>query len=326
VPPRKVRLGTMPDAPPAVVGLARYPTPDSIDVFLRSFVASRSASHLYLLIDRDDLQAWRSAESDVVHVLPVRHWWIFETNVRAQYALRRLLDASGALRLVPLIDRLLLALGRLPIATLFEQPHVSRLRHQAKLVDGLLRDAPWVFLTDTRDVVFQGPFEDAFASTVAGAPLNVYEEGIDLGSDGDLAGLPQVRALDPSASPSGRVLCVGTVLGTPPALATFLDLMLRVLVTRPRRYPRMLDQGALNLLYYGGKLDAVAHPLGDAGVLTCAVVADRVQVEDGKAHWDGGVPPVVHQFDRVPELEDAYRRAFSHSCGATAPASSDYGT
>jgi hypothetical protein len=300
----------MPDAMPAVVGLARYPTPDSIDVFLKSFLANRTASHLYLIIDRESLDRWSTVASDVVHVLPVRHWWIFETNGRAQYALRRLLNASGILRLVPLVDRLLLALGRRPIATLFEQPHVSRLRHQAKLVDSRLRDASWVFLTDTRDVVFQHPFEDAFAATVADAPLNVYEEGIDLGDDGDLAGLPQMLALDPSAAPAGRVLCVGTVLGTPSALGTFLDRMLRTLVTRPRRYPRMLDQGALNLLYYGGRIDASARPLGEGAVLTCGVVADLVDVVDGKARWNGELPPVVHQFDRVRGLEDSYRMRF----------------
>ncbi len=296
-----------------MVGLARYSTIEPVRLFVDSFIANRRSAELYLLVERSRIAVWRPLESSSVHLVPIRRLWPLETETRMQYRFRRLLDIVRLLDLVPPLDRLLLATGRRPLAPLFEQPHVARLWYELRLVRRELANAPWIFLTDVRDVVFQGAFESAFDEAVAQAPLHVYEEPIGLGHDDDLAGLPQVAVLDPSFAASGPVLCVGTVLGRPRALAVFLERMLRALTVRPGRYPRTLDQGALNLLYYAGglaDLQPVAEAPGSGGVLTAGFVTDASVDADG-IHWGGSFPAVVHQYDRLSGAREAYEARFS---------------
>jgi hypothetical protein len=304
--------------PPAVLGAALYRGPDDVDMFLRSFEANRRSARLYLLVDRVDFEAWLPVRSASVELVPIRRPWLLRAPVgRSEYRLRRALAMLGLGRLIRAFDRVLIAADRRPVGPLLEQPHVARFWHQLGVVERELRGAPWVFVTDVRDVAFQGDFEQTFDELAAQAPLHVFAEGVELGEPGDLAGAPQIRELR-RAVPTGAhpLLCVGTVLGRPDAAAALLRRLLAVMSLPFGRFPRTIDQGALNLLVHTGAvadLEPKVHPPGDGGVLTCALVEDRPElvVGDSGVFWQSLFPPVVHQFDRVAGLEAVYESRFA---------------
>jgi hypothetical protein len=302
---------------PAVIGLAAYPTPDSVRIFVNSFRAHRRESCLYLLVDGRHLRAWRSLDSMEIRIVPIRTPWMLATERRIQFWFRRGLDILRFGDLMQQVDRVQLARGRLPFAPLFETAHTWRMRYQYMLVRRQCAKARWICLTDTRDFAFQDDFERAFDDLCASAPLHVFEEIECLGSEGDLVGAPIVRILAPDFSPdrSRPIICVGTVVGTASAQAEYLRRMLETMAIRPGRYPRPLDQGALNLLYYSGRLDdlpAVAHPVGEGGILHLAGVRRHsgLQIEDTGATWRMVRPAGVHQFDRIRELEAVYEALY----------------
>jgi len=172
-----------------------------------------------------------------------------------------------------------------------------------------------VLLTDLRDVVFQA---DPFATPLP-APLVLPLEDplLTLGSETNnaewlrtLYGVERWAALSDFA-----IACSGTVLGTRDAMLGYLDVMraeLRAHATTGRLAG--LDQGAHNALLRGGKLPgALAVPNGECVFTVGSMFAEdlRVDAQDRVVTATGGVPAVVHQYDRHPHLVDAIVRSLT---------------
>jgi hypothetical protein len=184
--------------------------------------------------------------------------------------------------------------------------------------------APFVFLSDVRDVRFQSNPSRVMARLCDSSPLHLFAEG-DPGAD----------ASDPSSSNGAllirdqadnqswieylggrsaaerlqdrQVVCAGTVVLTSSTLLKLSQRMVRaVAVNRLKTAPLGLDQGALNYLFYTGALDdldPVVHPNVDGGVLTIGMCSPSSwSFEAGSVMVNGEKPPVVHQYDRVPAL------------------------
>jgi len=301
---------------PVVVGLAWYASPEPAAVFVNSFAAHRQDAELCLLVDRRHLAAWRPLEQPWLRLHPIRPPSFLWTDRRSKFWLRRGLHAAGVSRAVAAVDRRRARRSRPPLAPFFEYPNVWRLGYTLELLAGSLADARWVLLSDVRDAAFQADFEPVFDELATAAPLHLFEEAENLGSPSDLVGLPAIEHLTPTPAGAGRpILCSGTILGTPAALAVTVERMLGALAIVPRATPRILDQGALNLVYYTGRLDdlgPVAHAVGDGGILTVGLAKTRGELTldyDG-ARWAGALPPIVHQFDRVPALAEFYRTTY----------------
>lgn len=202
-------------------------------------------------------------------------------------------------------------------------PNDARLIAYRRLLRGELRECPWVFLTDTRDVIFQGDPDDEFRRLTADAPVHLFDEGgldpaqprgairDDEWNSGWIRRLAGEEGLDGIGD---RVpICSGTMLGRPAALADVVDQMIIAIGSVPARKVAILDQGALNLLLYRGILDDIGvtvHRNGTGPVVTISRSASAVRVHDGVVYLDGMAPPVVHQYDRLSQ-RDAIERHYS---------------
>lgn len=173
-------------------------------------------------------------------------------------------------------------------------------------LEEVLRDArcSGVFLSDTRDVIFQSnpaktlpadglhAFEEDASMTIGTCPYN--SEWIKLGY-GKYAFRKIRRA---------PISCVGTVCGDYESIRYYLR-MLRVEVERiqPRTH-KPQDQGAHNYLI-NEVIDATVWPNEDGEIYTVGYIKPprKVQVVDGKiVNASGHAPAVIHQWDRHRNL------------------------
>ena len=172
-----------------------------------------------------------------------------------------------------------------------------------------------VFLTDLRDVYFQGnPFH-----RMEGRQLKVFVEetwltqGADVNSSRwlrDLYGEEMVTLLADKL-----LICSGTTLGDYDSICEYLDTFLLSL-PEARSVMRMgLDQGIHNYLIYTGKLkDVTLYPNRTSEVLTMGLIRPTEKLpcnEKGQFVDANGVPyAVIHQFDRHEELAARIRERY----------------
>lgn len=175
----------------------------------------------------------------------------------------------------------------------------------------------FVFLTDLRDVVFQAdPFRD-----VAPGELRVFLEepwlrqGKDINSCrwlSELFGDEIVRQLADTT-----LICSGTIMGDSRRMQEYLDVFMLAL-SRARSVMRMgMDQGLHNYLLYTGLMEEVTMCANrECEVLTMGLInPGEVLPRDSAARFIdamGRPYPVLHQFDRHPELATELR----HRCGS----------
>jgi hypothetical protein len=169
----------------------------------------------------------------------------------------------------------------------------------------LVEDAPEaeiVMISDLRDVVFQ---DHPFAEPVTELELYLEDSSVRIGDDAfntrwliDLYGKEFVKKLR-----GQPISCSGTVVGTRAAMLTYLSEMIEGIAWR-RRPMGPHDQGVHNGLIQTGRLPfARLIPNEQGRVLTLGQMkAPRIDNEGVLRNADGGVPAVVHQWDRHPEL------------------------
>lgn len=172
--------------------------------------------------------------------------------------------------------------------------------------DILLNERPWVrnaLLTDVRDVVFQG---DPFVPEVAG--LEFYAE-CDAPLKAHDFNMKYLRAVAGDCFAESMAeqpcICVGTVMGPREALSRFCRLIL-MLGAIPRSEiggAFGADQASCNLAVHLGLIEGQVFA-NHSRVATLGMVAgDRLAFVDGViCNPDGSASPVVHQYDRHPEL------------------------
>lgn len=175
--------------------------------------------------------------------------------------------------------------------------------------DALLAERPWVrnaLLTDVRDVVFQG---NPFAAEISA--LEFYAEcDTPLGThDFNMKYLKALAGESFAASVAGDAcICVGTVLGPREALMRFCRLIL-MLGAIPRSEiggAFGADQAACNLAVHLGLIEGQVFA-NHSRVATLGMVdGEAVKMGEGLIrNPDGSASPVVHQYDRHPELMKA---------------------
>lgn len=167
-----------------------------------------------------------------------------------------------------------------------------------------------VLLTDVRDVVFQAnPFDPA------PAPLELFVE-FEGGRLGDHAfNKKHLRAMVGDAMAATVAdrpcLCVGTIIGSKANVSRLCRTIL-MLGAIPRSQVGGAfgaDQAACNLAAHLGLVEhEVKANYGRVATLGLTA-SDVLTVRDGMiVNPDGGVSPVVHQYDRHPALMDMIHR------------------
>lgn len=162
-----------------------------------------------------------------------------------------------------------------------------------------------VLITDVRDVLFQA---DPFAQDLEEG-LTLFEEfpGTPLDRQKDNAyWIEALYGPDAVQQLSGMpVLCIGVMLGRRRAMLDALDVLLPDMLTRYIGWGT--DQGVLNYLVRTGALStAQIQPYG-TGTAMHMGIAPRSTLSldtDGRVLNDEGrVCPILHQYDRHPDIE-----------------------
>jgi hypothetical protein len=97
-----------------------------------------------------------------------------------------------------------------------------------------------------------------------------------------------------------KSICAGTVLGTAVQFRRLLELM-EPDILRNRRVP--LDQAIFNMVLatrYDGPV--VHHSITDGPVVTIVGDTNCCKITDGRAQIGDRVVPVIHMYDRRPDL------------------------
>ena len=203
------------------------------------------------------------------------------------------------------------------------EPHavVARFSAYADLIERW-PDADSVFVTDVRDVVFQG---DPFAPRPA--QMEVFNEwdGGDLGAHAfNTKHLTAVFGEDIAASLADKAcLCVGTIIGPRDDVLRLCRTML-MLAAIPRSEiggAFGADQAVFNMAIHYGLVRASVQPNYRRVATIGMTPGDMLHFHEGRVvNPTGGFSPIVHQHDRHPHLADPIHTLWGKGlryCGRT---------
>lgn len=190
------------------------------------------------------------------------------------------------------------------------RPHPVMQRFAA--FDALMSARPWarnVLLTDVRDVVFQAPPFDPAPRTT-----EFYVE-YDGGLKGHAFNMKYLRGVggeDVARALADRpCVCVGTVMGPRECMIRFCRTLL-MLAAIPRSEiggAFGADQAACNIVLHLGLVEGEVKA-NYGRIATVGLTPGEALSLDGMGRIvnpDGGVSPIVHQYDRHPALTAAMR-------------------
>lgn len=190
-------------------------------------------------------------------------------------------------------------------------PVVARFADYARLLDGR-PGLGNVLLADVRDLVFQS---DPFARRTSGIEVFVEDEAHAIKQNRFHAKYLRAIAGDAVADRLGEhpCLCAGTIVGPVADMARLCRLIV-TLCAIPRSGVGGgfgIDQAALELAVHAG-LIAASVQANHGRVATIGMSADGVRLDgDRIVNADGSISPIVHQYDRDPELMGGVRARWS---------------
>ncbi|MBQ9486540.1 MAG: tetratricopeptide repeat protein [Selenomonadaceae bacterium] len=172
-----------------------------------------------------------------------------------------------------------------------------------------------IFLSDVRDVIFQGNLFEPFAEVenflcCATEYDNIKNTKEHLTSD-CLTRLFGSEVAERLADK--KIICCGTVLGTLNAVKHLADKMIELL---QRSTEWGDEQAAFNYLIYENQLEIenlIESNCEDGIILTSALfhAANPIQIQNNKIlRGDGNTPAVVHQYDRYPVLVEHVNKMY----------------
>jgi hypothetical protein len=195
-------------------------------------------------------------------------------------------------------------------------PNFSRNALIYRTLMGLEGQVDWVFLLDTRDVVFQA---EPFAVLPEADIIFVEEkEGCTFGTAKrnrnwliSTLGEQWVPVLHDEG-----VLCGGTVLAQREAAVSFckLKLVIGTMIPGERHARSGVDQITTNIIARLGLIPRSAVMSYDQQVATISKANLDFLVpaaDDLYLNRAGRLPAVIHQYDRVPEIQTAIRQRYS---------------
>ncbi len=161
-------------------------------------------------------------------------------------------------------------------------------------------------IADVKDVVFQ---RDPFDLPLE-APLQCFLESRRY----RVGTCPINRALVETACGSEAleeiaaepISCSGVTMGSYPAMLEYLRLMTESL-RRLRRQYGGIDQGIHNVLLHTGRIPGAKPIENGAGAVATLGYVRPEEMHFDSAGWllgtDGSIVPVLHQYDRHPDLQ-----------------------
>ena len=162
-----------------------------------------------------------------------------------------------------------------------------------------------VFVADTRDVVFQGDVFESFKNY--SNFLGYTTERLLIGSD-RIYNYPWIEGRfgkdEADKLADKKAICAGTILGTANELKIFCYEMWKFICQKPTIN---FDQGTMNYLVWNNLLpieNLIEIDTFSGAIFTNGVINDNKISDDKILRGDGGVPAVVHQYDRhAPQVQ-----------------------
>ncbi|MHA3771961.1 hypothetical protein ACXR0O_10535 [Verrucomicrobiota bacterium sgz303538] len=165
-----------------------------------------------------------------------------------------------------------------------------------------------VFLSDCRDVFFQA---DPFAwNREAGMHFFLEDERISIGQcPHHVRWISSLFGEDVLKELSGKLrACAGTTLGTTEHVIRYLETMVETTMSVRSLKAYDGDQGVHNFLLHKGILSSIqVHENLSGPVMTLGSLRmSEVQMDDAGyvVNRLGTVVPILHQYDRIPELRE----------------------
>ena len=193
-------------------------------------------------------------------------------------------------------------------------PNNTRWKFLADYLDRHGDDYETVFVTDTRDVIFQGNLFAAFDDCKNWLGFTTELDDIRGTVTGNrinynwLVGCFGKAEADKLADQ--KIICNGTIIGSIREMEIFCRELWQILECKTagiddRSATHIFDQAATNWLVYNGRLpveNIFAIEVDGGEIFTNALIGDANIRGNLILRGDGGVPEVVHQYDRSDEM------------------------
>ncbi|MDE2001610.1 MAG: hypothetical protein KGI60_03560 [Patescibacteria group bacterium] len=155
-----------------------------------------------------------------------------------------------------------------------------------------------VMLSDTRDVIFQ---KDPFDFSVHPLCCFIEHEGSEI-QDSPVNAEWIRTGFGPEEFEHLRhkpIICSGITIGSTQGILRYLEIFLDTIVNKDvPAHLRGMDQGIHNYLIHEGKVESSLYKNNEGPVFTLGL-EDDVRLKGGYIHnANGGIPNVVHQYDR----------------------------
>jgi len=165
-----------------------------------------------------------------------------------------------------------------------------------------------IFITDTRDVIFQSDVFEPFKTlqNYLGLATEADVIGGDKAGNKNYSWLADCFGAAADELLGQKIICDGTIIGTPSEIKIFAENMRDLLASIEQRVNfRIHDQAVANYLVYKNFLpieNLLEIPI-DGEIFTMGLTNDFV-IRGDKIFSNAGIPAVVHQYNRHNELID----------------------
>jgi hypothetical protein len=287
-----------------ILGAAAGYAAKDIRLFLQSLSKTAFHGRLVLFVYARQIDAIRTAIKSYAPSLDVELIRIKGIREHARFTrscIKRLFALAPA-ESAPALKRSLLRFQGMP--------HVTRYFHYEAYLDAHA-DFSNVLLTDVRDVIFQA---DPFAQLEAGLCVGMETDRLTIGTEHfdrdwilDAYGEAMLQRLADK-----QISCSGVTLGDIASVRAYIGKMLQEIMLQPfsKMKTRIYDQAFHNKMLHCGELSGarLCQPLfSRIATVGCMQSSDFVMSPEGRLLNEGGqVAPIVHQYDRHPELVNAF--------------------
>lgn len=196
-------------------------------------------------------------------------------------------------------------------------PHNLRLFYYLHILERL-NDEDFVFITDSRDLVFQQKPNLIAEQLKSEFDLHFFDEGlyhfrtksIQLLGDSEpnmrwIKLLKNKEVFDAKDFRNQFIINTGCIAGTVMALKHYLKTICSQIRANPYKHYKMLDQAAANLFVYEETecdLRLITHRNGEVVLNMCGVINEEVKNEGGVLKISDITIPIVHQYDRFAKF------------------------
>ena len=203
-----------------------------------------------------------------------------------------------------------------PWADLFLAPHCIRYFHYLSYLLKNRDSIRQVLLADTRDIYFQS---DPFSKLSENALVLAWENEKNIIKSNEYnrewirAGYGEIKVEELGDC---RISCSGTTMGSIGKILDYLNLMVFDLVFVNQRVHKGkgIDQGVHNRLLHEGRLPEHTFSENGQGPILTLAAEDYKTIQFSHNQFlnnDGEIIPIIHQYDRFPELSEMIQKTYS---------------